>query len=121
MTKLALPQESDAQEIGDRAVEALTFQKPRGWKTDVVGHDFGIDLQVQAVNNGNFQFPFRAQVKGSTVAKLDQEKNSFAVLLKVSTANHLNRADSVRLTARRHLYCLTTGRPCASGLRTPNR
>lgn len=86
-----LPRESDSQRIGHLAVKAFNTQCPDGWRlTDLSSDsDVGLDFLVQIVLNGEYKYPFHAQVKGSTSDKANKHGEFFSVELRISTIEYL--------------------------------
>jgi hypothetical protein len=92
MTEL-LPQESESQEVGQRAKQALWAQLPNTWRLeDLSGDtDAGLDFQVQVVVDRRYGDLFHIQLKGSRRNKISADGKVASVSIKVSTANYYKR------------------------------
>jgi tetratricopeptide (TPR) repeat protein len=88
-----LPISSDSQNIGARADKCFGARCPENWRPQNVGgtDDFGIDYQVQTIENNQATDMFRVQLKGTTVPVLNAENTQFSVPLKTSTVRYYAR------------------------------
>jgi tetratricopeptide (TPR) repeat protein len=88
-----LPTASDAQNIGFRADKCFVACCPETWLPQNVGgtDDFGIDYQVQTLENGHLTDMFRVQLKGTTVPSLNVRGSHFSIQLKASTIRYYAR------------------------------
>jgi len=78
-----LPEESESQEIGQHAVRAFMIHSPRNWRLKPTDgdDDFGLDMQVQVVENARVVGLFHAQIKGSCNKRLSADGTYYAVRL----------------------------------------
>lgn len=88
-----LPMESESAEIGHRALQAFTAQRPTSWRPqDTSGDaDVGVDSWIQVVHNERYAETFLAQFKGSTSSAYSADRSFVSVSLKVSTINYYRR------------------------------
>jgi hypothetical protein len=88
-----LPTASDAQNIGFRADKCFAACCPETWLPQNVGgtDDFGIDYQVQTLENGHVAGIFRVQLKGTTVPSSNAAGSHFSIQLKASTIRYYAR------------------------------
>lgn len=88
-----LPAESESAEIGHRALQAFTAQRPTSWRPqDTSGDaDVGVDAWIQVVDNERYAETFLAQFKGSTSSAYSSDRSFVSVSLKVSTVNYYRR------------------------------
>lgn len=93
MSGPSLPEESKAQEIGDKAETAFQARKPHTWRLkDLSGTgDYGLDYQVQVVVDGKVSYIFRAQLKGTESPELNVTGEYFSLQVKTSTLNYYAR------------------------------
>lgn len=95
-TKLtsALPQESDAQEIGYKATKCFYANIPNTWRPQALDgdDDYGYDFQIQTVDKGLVKDIFRVQLKGKTSPKLIENGAKYSVSLDISTVNYYSQA-----------------------------
>lgn len=84
------PEESEPQRIGHLAEQALSANRPKTWRQhSLTGtDDVGLDIQFQVVQNKEYKYIFRAQLKGSESPSLDSSGEFFSVGLKVRTLNY---------------------------------
>jgi tetratricopeptide (TPR) repeat protein len=88
-----LPMSSDAQNIGARADKCFMARCPENWRPHNVGgtDDFGIDYQVQTLENNQATDVFRVQLKGTTVPVMSADATYFSIDLKASTIRYYAR------------------------------
>ena len=88
-----LPEESESQKIGQEAVFAFNAHHPINWRTKAMDgdDDFGLDMQVQVVENTKVVGLFHAQIKGSRRNLLRENGTYFAISLKITTLNYYAR------------------------------
>lgn len=88
-----LPTASDAQNIGFRAEKCFTALCPETWlpKSTDGTDDFGVDYQVQTLQNGQATDMFRVQLKGTTIPDLNAEGIHFSIQLKAPTIRYYAR------------------------------
>ena len=88
-----LPEESESQEIGHRAVKAFIAQMPDSWRFQGLSGDTdaGIDAFIQIVADGRYSEAFHAQFKGSTVAACSADGSFVSVRMRVATINYYKR------------------------------
>jgi tetratricopeptide (TPR) repeat protein len=88
-----LPIASDAQNIGFRAEKCFKALCPETWLPKSVDgtDDFGIDYQVQTLENGQASDMFRVQLKGTTVPDLNADGTEFSIQLKAPTIRYYAR------------------------------
>lgn len=83
------PKESDSQRIGQEAKRALWNSLPKNWRLNFLDgdDDAGLDAQVQVIEDSEYTYAFRMQLKGSESTKLNADE-TFSVPLKASTLNY---------------------------------
>ncbi len=88
-----LPEESESQKIGHRAVKAFNAQMPDGWRHQGLSGDAdaGIDAFIQVVVDDRYAEAFHAQFKGSTRSALSADGSFVSVPLRVATLNYYRR------------------------------
>lgn len=97
-----LPKDSDAQRIGRQANRALKSKLPGSWiDTELSGDsDYGIDYQIQLTDpEGNVQFSFYLQLKGTTCPEYDKEKAHIKHSLRTSTLNNYEEQEPLVMLA----------------------
>ncbi|WNP36871.1 DUF4365 domain-containing protein (plasmid) [Enterobacter kobei] len=97
-----LPKDSDAQRIGRQANRALKSKLPGSWiDTELSGDsDYGIDYQIQLTDpEGNVQFSFYLQLKGTTSPDYDKEKAYIKHPLRSSTLNNYEEQEPLVMLA----------------------
>lgn len=89
----SLPQESEAQAIGQRAEVCLTARRPLAWRVRSLEgtDDAGLDFQVQLVGENRYQHIFRLQLKGTESPSLNASGEFYSISLKASTLNYYER------------------------------
>lgn len=85
-----LPQESEAQRIGHMAGRCLSAGQPDSWRLKPLDgtDDFGLDYQVQTVEDGQVRDIFRVQLKGTTTPDKSADESFFSIQLKASTVRY---------------------------------
>ena len=89
----ALPRESEAQRIGQRANKCFTARHPETWRARSLEgtDDVGFDYQVQVVDDGRYIAPFRVQLKGSESPAINASGDFYSITLSRSTVNYYAR------------------------------
>lgn len=96
------PVDSDGQRIGRLAARALAAKMPVAWiETALSGDtDYGIDYQIQfASAEGNVQYSFYMQLKGTTHPDYDSDLSFINYSLKVSTLNNYKEQEPLVMVA----------------------
>ena len=90
----ALPKESEAQRIGQRATKCFAAQRPDSWRIQSLEgtDDVGFDYQIQLVDESRFVGIFRVQLKGSESPALNASGDFYSISLSRSTVNFYARA-----------------------------
>jgi hypothetical protein len=88
-----LPTASDAQTIGFKAEKCFVARCPETWLAKNVDgtDDFGVDYQVQTLQDSQVTDMFRAQLKGTTVPDLSADGTHFSIQLKAPTIRYYAR------------------------------
>lgn len=88
-----LPIASDAHNIGANADQCFMGRRPQNWRPQNVGgtDDFGVDYQVQTIENNQVADIFRVQLKGTTVPTLVDNGSCFSIQLNASTVRYYAR------------------------------
>lgn len=100
MSQTKLPKECVSQEIGQYAILSFNVSYPVSWRVkDLAGDDdVGYDFQVQVIDDRQYSYIFRAQLKSSRQSdeegktKLSGCGTYFSQVLKVSTINYCLRS-----------------------------
>lgn len=88
-----LPTASEAQTIGFKAEKCFVARCPEAWLAKNVDgtDDFGVDYQVQTLQNSQVTDLFRVQLKGTTVPDLSADGSHFSIQLKAPTIRYYAR------------------------------
>ncbi|WP_322007604.1 DUF4365 domain-containing protein [Paraburkholderia tropica] len=90
MANEILPQESDAQRIGQRADKCFVANRPDCWRVHSLEgtDDAGLDFQVQIVDSSRYRAVFRVQLKGTESPSLNAGGEFYSISLERSTLNY---------------------------------
>lgn len=96
---MKLPKESKSQKLGHIAKQVFEANRPSNWRTTHTDDDadVGLDVQVQIVTEGAYQYPFHVQIKGSRETKngknkwLNEKEKYYSVPLGIKTLNYYLR------------------------------
>lgn len=85
-----LPQESEAQRIGQRADKCFVANRPDAWRVHSLEgtDDAGLDFQVQIVDDSRYSAVFRVQLKGTESPTLSAARDFYSIPLDRSTLNY---------------------------------
>ncbi|MEM5345798.1 DUF4365 domain-containing protein [Paraburkholderia azotifigens] len=85
-----LPQESEAQRIGQRADKCFGANRPDAWRVHSLEgtDDAGLDFQVQIVDDSRYSAVFRVQLKGTESPTLSAGGDFYSIPLDRSTLNY---------------------------------
>lgn len=85
-----LPEQSEAQRIGAHAQKCFIANCPANWLPKELDgdDDFGLDYQIQVIEDGLATHIFRAQLKGSNNPIMNSENTFFSIQLKASTVRY---------------------------------
>ncbi|MFM0526924.1 DUF4365 domain-containing protein [Paraburkholderia strydomiana] len=85
-----LPQESQAQRIGQRADKCFGANRPDAWRVHSLEgtDDAGLDFQVQIVDDSRYSAVFRVQLKGTESPTLSTAGDFYSISLERSTLNY---------------------------------
>jgi len=83
------PKESESQRIGHEAKRAFQHSEPQNWRANFLDgdDDAGLDAQIQVIEDSEYAYVFRMQLKGSKSTKQNAD-GTFSVPLKASTLNY---------------------------------
>ena len=98
VTRRGTPRESQSQSIGEDAKRMFHAFRPSSWRPDDLSGDadVGYDFHLQVVQDEEYQYTFRLQVKGTRTPKYVRSRNSFRISFDSTTLRYYaNTADPV--------------------------
>ncbi|WP_082055264.1 DUF4365 domain-containing protein [Cupriavidus basilensis] len=89
----ALPKESEAQRIGQRANKCFSARHPETWRARSLEgtDDVGLDYHVQLVDGERYVAAFHVQLKGSESPAINVSGEFYSISLSRSTVNYYAR------------------------------